>query len=68
MTTHNEIREWLRFLDKRERKIVKSEVAKWNNEARKTRAGGRPKVLHPCPKCGIQFGARDLAKHIPTCH
>lgn len=27
----------------------------------------KPKVLRPCPKCEIPFGARELRKHIPTC-
>jgi hypothetical protein len=63
MTDNDTIREWLRSLDKRERKVVKSEVAKWNNEARRVYSGGRPKVLKPCPKCGETMGARDLLKH-----
>lgn len=64
---HDDLREWLRSLDKGERKVVKSEVAKWSNKARKVHAGGRPKVLKPCPKCGASFGAREMAKHIPQC-
>lgn len=67
MTDHDQIREWLRSLDKGEREVVKSEVAAWNNKARKIRAGGRPSVLRPCPKCGASFGAREMAKHIPQC-
>lgn len=37
--------------------------------ARRLRMGktARPKVLKPCPKCGKNFGARELRKHIPTC-
>lgn len=64
---HDDLREWLRSLDKGERKVVKSEVAKWDNSRRKVQAGGRPKVLKPCPKCGVSFGAREMAKHIPQC-
>jgi hypothetical protein len=65
MTDHDQIREWLRSLDSRERKVVKSVVAAWNNAKRKTRAGGRPKVLHTCPKCGGSFGSRDIAAACP---
>jgi hypothetical protein len=64
---HDDLREWLRSLDKGERKVVKSEVAKWSNKTRKVHAGGRPKVLKPCPKCGYSYGAREMAKHIPHC-
>jgi hypothetical protein len=60
---HDDIREWLRSLDKGERKVVKSAVAAWDNEKRKTHAGGRPKVLRQCPKCSVSFGTRELAKH-----
>lgn len=27
----------------------------------------RPKVLRPCPKCGREFGARELREHKPRC-
>lgn len=30
-------------------------------------AGGRPKKITPCPKCGQQMGARELWAHQPTC-
>lgn len=26
-----------------------------------------PKVLRPCPRCGVEFGARELRKHKPKC-
>lgn len=29
--------------------------------------GGRPKNLKPCPKCGEQFGFRELRAHQPGC-
>jgi len=37
--------------------------------ARRMREGytARPKVMRPCPKCGKQFGARDLREHKPRC-
>lgn len=28
----------------------------------------RAKVIRPCPRCGVKFGARDLRAHLPTCH
>jgi hypothetical protein len=65
MTDHETIREWLRSLDKGERKVVKSEVAKWNSKSRRTHAGGRPKVLHICPKCGGEFGSRQIVRACP---
>lgn len=36
---------------------------------RRIRAGKTPrvKVMRPCPKCALQFGARELRKHIPVC-
>jgi hypothetical protein len=27
----------------------------------------RAKVLRPCPKCGLEFGAREIKVHIPKC-
>ena len=65
MTDHDLIREWLRSLDKGERKVVKSAVAAWDNEKRKTHAGGRPKVLHTCPKCGELVGSREIVRACP---
>ena len=26
-------------------------------------AGGRPKVVKPCPKCGQAFSAREMRRH-----
>jgi zinc-finger of a C2HC-type len=64
MQDHDTIREWLKTVPK---KLLLSEVGRRNNESRRVYAGGRPKMLKPCPKCGESFGTRDLAKHIPTC-
>jgi hypothetical protein len=64
MTDHDTIREWLKTVPK---KLLLSEVGRRNNKSRRIFAGGRPKVLAPCPKCGVEFGVRELAKHIPTC-
>jgi hypothetical protein len=61
---HDEIREWLKSVPK---KLLLSEVGRRNNKTRKVHAGGRPKVLKPCPKCGYSCGAREMAKHIPQC-
>lgn len=62
---HDDLREWLRSLDKGERKVVKSVVAAWSADKRKTRAGGRPKILHICPKCGGEFGSRQIVRACP---
>ena len=37
--------------------------------ARRNRTGkpGKPRVLRPCPKCYVEFGARELREHIPRC-
>lgn len=45
----------------------RSELGRALNALRKTRAGGRPKVLRHCPKCGVPYGAVDLQRHIPRC-
>ena len=45
---------------------LKSEWAR-RSVARRQKAVGPPKVLHPCPKCGVKFGVRDLRKHKPRC-
>ena len=29
--------------------------------------GRRPKELRPCKFCGLEFGGRDLRRHIPQC-
>lgn len=34
---------------------------------RKTRAGGRPKVMKKCPNCKLPFSARELGTHEPKC-
>jgi hypothetical protein len=44
-------------------KHLAAEVGRRNNDKRRVHGGGRPKVLRPCPKCGVQFGARELASH-----
>lgn len=38
--------------------------------SRRLRLGktARAKVVRVCPKCGGQFGARELRAHIPKCH
>jgi hypothetical protein len=33
----------------------------------KQKAPPRAKVLSPCPKCGREFGARELRTHKPKC-
>lgn len=35
--------------------------------AAKRKKPPRAKVLKPCPKCGKEFGVRDMRKHIPGC-
>lgn len=44
-----------------------SERGRRNAAARLVPAGGRPKVLTPCPYCKKQFGVRDLTAHKPHC-
>lgn len=44
-----------------------SKAARMLQSLRKTRAGGRPVVLRPCPKCDKPFGARAMRKHLPKC-
>lgn len=46
-------------------KSLRSQIAREMNARRRTRAGGRPKKLTACPRCGMLFGARDLQKHLP---
>ena len=46
--------------------LFKSEIARRTNEERKVRKG-KPKEWRPCPKCGVEFGAREMRKHKPRC-
>jgi hypothetical protein len=49
-------------------KAERSALGAMMNALRKTRAGGRPKKLSPCPKgCGLEFGAREIRAHAPLC-
>jgi len=48
-------REWMRRVNEKRR--AKGTPA----------AGGRKKVLRPCPKCGGQFGKRELRVHKRDC-
>lgn len=48
-------------------KSERSELGRMLAGLRKTRGGGRPKKLSPCPKCGAEFGVREMAKHAPAC-
>ena len=45
-----------------------SEWSRRRSAKRGDKVGGRPAVLRPCPKCGQEFGARELREHIPKCH
>lgn len=40
-----------------------SELARRNAAMRTEHRGGRPKVLRPCPKCGVKLGTRELSTH-----
>jgi hypothetical protein len=62
MSDHDDIRQWLTSVPY---SLLAEEVGKRNNARRKIHAGGKPKVLRPCKKCGAMFGARELRKH--TC-
>ena len=35
--------------------------------AKRPEAHGKPKVMRPCPHCGIEFGAREIRVHLPRC-
>lgn len=48
-------------------KAQKSEIARALAALRKTHAGGRPKRMRRCKKCGERFGAREMRAHIPQC-
>jgi hypothetical protein len=49
-------------------KAQKSELGRLLSSLRKnTKNAGRKKLLRPCPKCGDQFGGRELRAHIPRC-
>ena len=47
--------------------ILYAEVGRRRVAKRPEGVGGRPKVLHECPHCAREFGARDLRKHMPRC-
>ena len=64
---HNDIRLHLNDLNNSDRKVVRSVVAAWDNEKRRLRSGGRPKIMRPCPKCGITLCVRELTTHKPYC-
>lgn len=57
---YDEIREWLQKVPT---KLLLAEAGRRSNAKRKVYAGGRPKVLRPCLKCGKSFGARELLRH-----
>jgi hypothetical protein len=46
--------------------VVFFEASRRRSLMRKT-FGARPKVLRPCPKCGEEFGARELREHLTEC-
>lgn len=31
------------------------------------KSGASRRKLRPCPKCGMEFGAKDLRLHLPRC-
>ena len=43
-----------------------AEAARQMNARRKTRAGGRPPKLSPCPHCGRAFGVAAMRIHLPV--
>ena len=49
------------------KKLLASEAARLLQARRKRRAGGRPKVLTPCPWCAKGFGVAELRGHLPRC-
>ena len=46
---------------------ILARAARQASRVRGTFAGGRPRVLKPCPYCAQTFGARELRAHAPHC-
>ncbi len=44
--------------------VLQSEYARRQSLKRQTFAGGRPKVLRPCPHCRKLFGSAELRRHV----
>jgi hypothetical protein len=43
--------------------LLKTWWARRTNQRRQVRAGGQPKKLLPCPKCGAMLGTRERRAH-----
>jgi hypothetical protein len=43
--------------------LLKTWWARRTNQRRQVRAGGKPKNLLPCPRCGLLLGARERRVH-----
>jgi hypothetical protein len=45
--------------------VLTSEWARRNAAKRRTygAGSGRPKIMRPCPTCGVEFSASDLRRH-----
>jgi hypothetical protein len=44
-------------------RAAKSALGRALNALRKTYGGGRPRVIRPCPKCGLELSAREMRAH-----
>jgi hypothetical protein len=64
MTDNETIKQWLTTVPY---KLLAKEMGSRNSLKRRVYSGGKPKVLRPCTKCGVEFGARALAAHKPRC-
>jgi hypothetical protein len=47
--------------------VLYAEVGRRRVAKRPEGVGGRPKILHECPDCHREFGAREIRAHRPQC-
>jgi hypothetical protein len=49
--------------------VLMSEFQRRRSSKRETYGAGtgRPKIMRPCPKCGVEFSATDMRPHVRTC-
>jgi len=47
--------------------MMGTKKAKALQAMRKTHAGGRPRIMTPCPICGAEFSRAAFRAHLPHC-